>query len=86
MKTLSDLLARYKNLKTPHATIRKAFIKSVEKITDITLEEQNVNIRKSIVTVQAPSVIKNEIRLNQKEILTEVSAEVGDTHALTAIF
>lgn len=86
MKTLGDLLSHYKNLKTPHATLCKVFITSVEKLLDITLEEKDVRIHKSIISIQAPSVIKNEIRLHQKELLSEVHAQLGEHQSITAIF
>lgn len=86
MKTLGDLLSRYKNLKTPNGTLRKVFIESVEKILDITLKEKDIKIQKTIISVNAPSVIKNEIRLNQKEIITEIHNELGENQSITAIF
>ena len=86
MKTLGDLLFHYKNLKKPHATLRKVFIVSVEKLLDITLEEKDVKIQKTIISIQAPSVIKNEIRLHQSEILSEVHTELGENKSITAIF
>lgn len=86
MKTLQDLLKRYAHIEAPDATLKKVFIQSVEKVIDITLEPSQVRIHKKTVCVEAPSVVKNEIRINQKEILGLVSEEVADTDALTAIF
>ncbi len=86
MKNLNDLLKRYTQIQTPHATIKKAFVKAVEDIIELELSTEDITISKNTVWVQAPSAIKNEIRLNQREILEHVSAEIGDSHALTSIF
>jgi len=86
MKTLKNLLSRYSHIQAPNATIKKAFIKVVEEVIGIPIALTQVEIHKKTARLSAPSVVKNEIRLHQKEILEKVSVEVGDKYALTAIF
>lgn len=86
MKTLKNLLVRYAHIQAPDATIKKAFVSAVENILEITLDVKQVSINKKTAHISAPSAIKSEIRLSQKEILQNVSEEVGDKNALTAIF
>ena len=86
MKTLSNLLARYAHIQAPNATLKKAFIKAVEDVIEVTLTSQDLDISKKTVRIKAPSVVKNEIRINQQEILKNVSEELKDSNILTAVF
>ena len=85
MKTLNSLIEKYAHIQAPDKTLKKAFIKSVEQVTGIEIDIKSIEIFKKTVKVSAPSVIKTEIRLNQRDILTNVAEEVGDKNALTAI-
>jgi hypothetical protein len=86
MKTLHNLLQRYANIQPPDATLKKVFVSTVEDVVGVTIEVTQISIHKKTARINAPSVVKNEIRLNQKKILERVSSEFGDTNALTAIF
>ncbi len=85
MKSLTSLLARYTHIQAPDATLKRAFIKAVENILEVSLDEKDITISKNTVFIHAPSVIKHEIRVNQQEILKEVGKEVSNTTALTAV-
>jgi len=86
MKILSNLLERYSHIQAPDKTLKKAFVKAVDDCVNITLELKDISISGKTIKVDAPSVIKNEIRFNQQDILKHISAEVGDKNAVTAIF
>lgn len=85
MKIVSNLLERYAHIQAPDKTLKKAFVKAVYDIIEITIDVKDLRISKKTVKVNAPSVIKNEIRFNQQDILKHINAEVGDKNALTAI-
>ncbi|QSH39176.1 hypothetical protein JXR01_02615 [Candidatus Kaiserbacteria bacterium] len=86
MKIINNLLDRYAHIQAPDATIKKAFIKAVEETIDFVIDKKDVKINKHTAHVNAPSVIKSEIRFNQQDILKKVNKEMGDKNALTAIF
>lgn len=86
MKTLQNLLERYAHIQAPDTTIKKAFIKAVEEIVDFSLTKKDIKINNKTVHVNAPSVVKNEIRLYQQDIMKKISEEIGDKNAITAIF
>tara|TARA_B100000745_G_scaffold300609_2_gene255972 strand:- start:4556 stop:4816 length:261 start_codon:yes stop_codon:yes gene_type:complete len=86
MKNLNELLQRYTTIKTPHATIIKTFCTAVEDILQISLKEKNISISKNTIWIQAPSSIKNEIKIHQKEILKYIHTKTGGTHTPTSIF
>jgi len=85
MKTLQNLLERYAHIQAPDASIKKAFIKAVEDTIDIVLSTKDVRITKKTAYIQTSSVIKNEIRFNQQDILQKVNEEMGDKNSLTSI-
>ena len=86
MKLLNGLLSRYKNIKAPKRALRDAFISAVFQEIGVEIEKKQVNIQGKNVRLDAPSVVKNEIRLHQQSILKKVGAEVGNKNALMAIF
>ena len=85
MKILANLLERYAHIQAPDATLKKAFVRAVEECIDVSITIKDVSISGKIIKINAPSVVKNEIRFNQQDILKNISAEVGDKNAITAI-
>ncbi len=86
MKGISNLIKRYMHIQAPNKTLKKAFIQAVEDCVNITLDIKDIEIFKKTIKINASSVIKNEIRFNQQDILNNISAQVGDKNAVTAIF
>lgn len=86
MKTLSKLLEKYTSIQPPHATVKKTFIKTVDKVLDIHIDEQNVKVKGTTVILSVPSVVKNEIRLHQNDILTALAEELGSAETVRSIF
>lgn len=85
MKGIKDLLARYAHIRAPDATRKKVFVDVVEQELGISLTVRQVSIDNHTVYISAPSVIKNEIKLNQRRILKKVNEAVHDVHALTSV-
>ncbi|MAJ97505.1 hypothetical protein CL644_01280 [bacterium] len=86
MKIINNLLERYAHIQAPNATIKNAFINAVEETIDFIIDKKDVKIHNHTAHINAPSVIKSEIRFNQQDILKKVTKQVGDKNALTAIF
>lgn len=78
MKTLGNLLDRYKNIKAPERTKQKVFIDAVQKYVDVTLEKTDFVIRKDSISVTAPSVIRSEIKFHEGEILKYMEEHLGE--------
>ena len=78
MKILQDFLSRYKNIKAPERTKQKVFIDAVGKYIDVTLNKNDFKIYKDFVSLQAPSVIRSEIKLHEVEILKYLQDHLGE--------
>ncbi|MAZ67254.1 hypothetical protein CL652_00595 [bacterium] len=86
MKVLKNFLTRYTYLQAPDTITKEVFVRVVEEVVEVSLNTKQVSIHKKVVRVNAPSPVKNEIRLNQTEILQKVGEEFGNDDVLTAIF
>jgi len=78
MKTLANLLDRYKNIKAPQRTKQKIFIDAVKKYIDITLDKNDFVIRQDSISVVAQSVIRSEIKFHEDEILKYMEENLGE--------
>lgn len=86
MKELEELLDRYKHIQPPDATIKQWCIESIYKYTGIHVGKTNLKIKEKTIYIQTSSVEKNEIRLYQKEIITNINREVGEKNRINSIF
>lgn len=78
MKILQDFLGRYKNIKAPERTKQKVFIDATRKYTDITLNKTDFKIYNDFISLQAPSVIRSEIKLHEVEVLKYLRDHLGE--------
>lgn len=85
MKTLTNLLEKYKNIQAPNATVKKTFITVVEEMLDIELEPSQIKVTNKTIVLSTPSVVKSEIRLHQKDILDKLTTELGTKEVIHAI-
>ena len=77
---VSSLFEKYKKrLKPPQGSVIKEVIEVVEDITGIILENSQIkySIHTKVISIQAPSLIKQEIKLKQDEILIHLKARLG---------
>jgi len=77
---VSSLFEKYKQrLKPPQGSVIKEVIEVVEDITGIILENSQIkySIHTKVISIQAPSLIKQEIKLKQDEILIHLKARLG---------
>ena len=60
------------------AAVRRAFVNAVFDELGVELAECDVSVRRGTVFVTANAAVKNEIAINQREILSRVSRAVGE--------
>lgn len=72
MENLSKLLERFSRSLNKD-TLTKGFISEViERTTKISLDGEKVNLKDGVLTIQCSPVFKNELRLKEERILTEL--------------
>ena len=81
MKRVGKLLERYVHIEPPDAAVRRAFVNAVFDELGVELAECDVSVRRGTVFVTANAAVKNEIAINQREILSRVSRAVGERAA-----
>lgn len=86
---VKDLFAKYKtNLKAPQKTVELEVIRVIGELLGISLKEEQVvytpNSRTLVFNI--PSILKQEIKLKQNEILFELSSRLGDKSSPKTIF
>jgi len=77
---VGSLFEKYKQrLKPPQGSVIKEVIEVIIDLTGITLENKQIkySIHTKIISIQAPSLIKQEIKLKQDEILLHLKARLG---------
>ena len=75
MKTIDNLLTRFKKIKAPNESVRKAFKKIVFEKYGMEIPYSKIKIQNGIIFFSAPSVLKNEILLDKKEILNKLNRQ-----------
>ena len=78
MQTIDLLLKRYAHIQAPDATLKKACIRVVHEMFGITLTKEDIRVHNGVLRINGPSVLKSELRFNEKEILQKIFAEVGN--------
>lgn len=72
MENLSKLLERFSRSLNKD-TLTKGFIsETIKNTTKINLEGESVNLKDGILTIQCSPVLKNELKLKEERILTEL--------------
>lgn len=80
IKKLSDLFDKYKNtLKAPQGSVINVFCEVADEVLDITINKDQVdyNTFNKILTLKTSGVIKSEIKINKKEILSHLKGRLG---------
>jgi hypothetical protein len=80
MKSVGDLFDKYRNhFKAPQASVEKAFVSSVKKITNFDIDTKKVSytVNSRVISLNLPSVLKTEIKFKEKEILTDLNTSLG---------
>jgi len=78
MKTIDTLLSRFKKIKAPDESIRKEFKKIILNKYGIEIPYSKIKIQNSTIFFSAPSVLKNEILFDKKEILNKLNKNLKE--------
>ncbi len=69
MKTINYFLEKFNKIKVPNESIRKEFKSIVLNKFNFEISFKSIKIQNNIIYFNAPSVIKQEVYLNKKNIL-----------------
>lgn len=86
---VKDLFAKYRtSLKAPQKTVELEVIRVIGELLNLTLREEQVSYTPSSRTLvfNVPGILKQEIKLRQNEILTELSSRLGEKSSPKNIF
>jgi hypothetical protein len=80
MKQISELFARYKDrIKAPQASVEKECVAVISEVTglSVTVEQVTYTVSTKTLSLRVPSILKNELRLRQQDILCELKNRLG---------
>ncbi|KKT78006.1 MAG: hypothetical protein UW75_C0051G0003 [Parcubacteria group bacterium GW2011_GWF2_44_8] len=77
---VKDLFEKYrKTLQAPQKTVELEAIRVIGELTNITLKEHQISYTVStrVLAINAPSVIKQELKFKHTELLSELKKRLG---------
>jgi hypothetical protein len=77
---VKDLFEKYrKTLQAPQKTVEVEAIRVIGELTHITLKEHQVlyTVSSRVLAINAPSLMKQEIKMKQAEVLSELKKRLG---------
>jgi hypothetical protein len=86
---ISTLFEKYKvTLRAPQGTVVKEVIEVIADVTGVELPSKYVRyaVSNKTLSITAPSIVKQEIKLHQDEIMLHVKARLGEKSAPKIIF
>lgn len=86
---ISDLFEKYKvTLRAPQGIVVKEVIEVVTDLTGITLQSKYIKyaVSTKTISITAPSIVKQEIKMHQAEILLHLKARLGEKSVPKIIF
>lgn len=86
---VSALFEKYKTiLKAPQGAVVKEVIEVINDLTGITIDRKYIkySVTSKAISITAPSVLKQEIKLHQSEIKLHLKARLGETNAPKILF
>lgn len=86
---VADLFEKYKKvLRAPQSSVIKEVIEVISDITGVELTPKFIKyaVHSKTVSITAPAVLKQEIKLHQDEILIHLKARLGEASVPKIIF
>jgi len=77
MKSFTSFFEKYKNISPPDAALKSSVVFLFNKHFSYSLTKKQIKVRSRVIYVDCPSVIKSELALKKKEILSELSSLVA---------
>ncbi|MFQ5540631.1 MAG: hypothetical protein ACE5F4_00030 [Candidatus Paceibacteria bacterium] len=69
MKLVGDFLSKFKNIKPPDDTLKRALMLALEETLDIHCTPDRISIANGIAYIKTSSVAKNMIQINRSVVL-----------------
>lgn len=82
IQQLGNLLELYKKrFKAPQASVEKECLQVIQELTQFTLtiDQVSYTVSNRSLKINAPSIIKSELRLYHSQILNEVQKRLGES-------
>ena len=86
---VSDLFEKYKKvLRAPQSSVIKEVIEVISDLTGVTLSPKYIKyaVHSKTISITAPAILKQEIKLHQAEILIHLKARLGENSVPKMIF
>lgn len=86
---VADLFEKYKKvLQAPQSSVIKEVIEVITDLTGVTLSQKYIKyaVHSKTVSITAPAILKQEIKLHQEEILIHLKARLGEKSVPKIIF
>lgn len=77
MRILSSFFERYKRLTPPDIVIRDSVVILFDKHFSYTITRTDVEVKGTVVFIKCPALVKSEIMLNKKELLSELLSMIS---------
>ena len=86
---ISNLFEKYKKIiKAPQSSVINEVIDVINDLTGITIDKKfmKYSVVTKTISINAPAVLKQELKLHQAEILSHLKARLGENSAPKIIF
>ena len=75
MKRANDFLKKFQSLTPPHDALKKAIVNAA-RVYGVNLSKGQVKMHNATAYIEAPSIIKNKIRIHRGDILRHIHTEL----------
>ena len=77
MKSITDLFAKYANIEPPARAVKNAVVKALKEMMDVDVPMSAVEFNKGTAFLSVPSVLKQEIRFHEHDIVDRANELLG---------
>jgi len=77
MNELEQLLGKYRNIKPPQDSIRRAVVEVIQNTLGIKIEKKNVKVNRGKIYIDANSHVKNMILLEKEKVISKLESAIG---------
>ena len=77
MKTINTLLERFKKIQVPNDTLRREFKQIIFNKYSVEIPFSKIKVQNNIIYFSAPSVLKQEVILDKKIILSLLNKKLN---------
>ena len=85
MKRLHELLERFQNITPPDRAVRNATATAIKEVTGLALAHSSIEVQRGVLYIKTKPVIKSEILLHKREILSAIKDELKGTKTMVDI-